>query len=147
VDQVIINDTMDFQVGWLAQVTGVVAVGAPYLKYSSVMNFTATVQTIHEQPIWALISVDSYDTQGYPIGETAFWDYINATRATCPFTGPTTTTTGGIYVYPNLIQGIPTWTRVGTASVIGYALTDWPRNGGTPWGPQSPTTLFTIKVS
>jgi hypothetical protein len=147
IDEVVVNDTMDFQVGWLAQVTGVVAVGAPYLKYSSVMNFTATLQTIHEQPIWVLVSVDSYDVQGYPIGETAFWVYVNATRNTCEFTGPITTTTGGIYIYPNLIQGIPTWTRVGTAKVIGYALTDWPRFGGTPWGPQSPDTLFTIKLS
>jgi len=135
IDQVTVNDTLDFQVGWLAQITNVVAVGAPYLKYSDVMNFTATLQTIHEQPIWVLVSVDSYDSMGYPIGENAFWVFVNATRNTCPFTGNTTTTTGGIYVYPNLIQGIPTWARVGTASVIGYALTDWPRFGGTPWGP------------
>lgn len=146
IDQVTVNDTLDFQVGWLAQITNVVAVGAPYLKYSDVMNFTATLQTIHEQPIWVLVSVDSYDSMGYPIGENAFWAFVNATRNTCPFTGNTTTTTGGIYVYPNLIQGIPTWARVGTASVIGYALTDWPRFGGTPWGPQSPATLFTIKL-
>jgi hypothetical protein len=147
VDQVTVNDTLDFQVGWLAQITNVAAVGAPYLKYSSVMNFTATLLTIHEQPIWVLVSVDSYDVMGYPIGENAFWAFVNATRATCPFTGNTTTTTGGIYVFPNLIQNIPTWARVGTAKVVGYALTDWPRNGGTPWGPQSPDTLFTIKLS
>jgi hypothetical protein len=146
-DQVTVNDTVAFQVGWLAQVTNVAAMGAPYLKYSSVMNFTATLLTIHEQPIWVLVSVDSYDVKGYPIGETAFWDFVNATRATCPFTGNATTTTGGMYVYPNLIQNIPTWARVGTASVTGYALTDWPRNGGTPYGPQAPATLFTIKVS
>jgi hypothetical protein len=147
VDQVTVNDTLDFQVGWLVQVTNVATVGAPYLKYSDVMNFTATLQTIHEQPIWVLVSVDSYDVMGYPISEIAFWVFVNATRAACPFTGNMTTTTGGMYVYPNLIQNIPTWARVGTASVIGYALTDWPRNGGTPYGPQSPTTLFTMKVS
>jgi hypothetical protein len=143
-DQVTVNDTMAFQVGWQAQVTGVSVIGSPYHKYTDLMNFTATVQTIHEQAFWALISVDSYDNQGYPIGENAFWVYINATRNTCPFTGPSTTTTGGIYVYPNLIQGIPTWARVGTATVIGYALTDFPRFGGTPYGPQSPTTSFGI---
>jgi hypothetical protein len=145
-DQVTVNDTMYFQVGWLAQITGVVAVGAPYLKYADVMNFTATLTTIHEQPILVLVSVDSYDVGGYPIGETIFWALVNATRSTCPFTGPTTTT-GGVYVYPNLTQNIPTWARVGTASVIGYALTDWPRNGGTPCGPQSPPTLFATKMS
>jgi hypothetical protein len=141
-DQVTVNDTVTFQVGWLAQITNVVAVGAPYLKYSGVMNFTAFVLTIHEQPIWVLLS-DSYDAEGYPIGETAWWALMNATRVD----GNPENTTGGTYVYTNLIQGIPTWARVDTASVTGYALTDWPRNGGTPYGPQAPATLFTIKVS
>jgi hypothetical protein len=139
VDQVTVNDTLDFQVGWQAQVINVAAIGAPYLKYSSVMNFTATLLTIHEQPIWVLVSVDSYDVMGYPIGETAFWAFVNATR--------TTTTTGGMYVFPNLMQNIPTWARVGTAKVVGYALTDWPRFGGTPWGPQSPDSFFAINLS
>jgi hypothetical protein len=144
VDQLQFNDTMAYQVGWQAQVTSVAAINAPYHKYTDLMDFTATVQTIHEQPFWVLVSVDSYDVQGYPLNENAFWVYINATRSTCPFTGNTTTTTGGIYVYPNLIQGIPTWARVGTATVIGYAMTNWPRLGGTPYGPQSPTTSFGI---
>jgi hypothetical protein len=143
-DQVTVNDTMYFQVGWLAQVIDVTAIGSPYHKYADTMNFTATVQTIHEQPIMVLVSIDSYDTQSYPLGETVFVVTINATRGTSPFTGPSTTTYGGTYVYPNILQGIPTWARVGTASVIGYALTDFPRNGGTPLGPQSPATPFGI---
>jgi len=142
-DQVTVNDTMAFQVGWLVQVLSVTPENAPYLKYTDVMNFTAVVQTIHEQPLWALISVDSYDIQGYPIGESAWWALINATRVA----GNPGTTTGGIYTYPNIIQGIPTWARVGLASVTGYALTDWPRTGGTPYGPQAVPTNFQIKLS
>jgi hypothetical protein len=146
-DQITVNDTMYFQVGWLAKIVSVDANGAPYLKYSDNMDFTATLLTIHEQPIWVLVSIDSYDVMGYPIGETAFWVEVNATRASSPFIGPDDTTTGGVYVYPDIIQHIPTWARVGTASVVGYALTDWPRNGGTPYGPQSPATIFGIILS
>jgi len=143
IDQVVVNDTMAFQVGWLVQVLSVTPENAPYLKYTDVMDFTAVVQTIHEQPLWALISVDSYDTQGYPIGESAWWVLINATRVA----GNPGNTTGGIYTYPDIIQGIPTWARVGLARVTGYALTDWPRNGGTPYGPQAVPTPFQIKLS
>jgi len=139
-DQVTVNDTMAFQVGWLAQVTNIVAVGEPYPKPSSIMNFTATIQTIHEQPILVLLSIDSYDSQGYPIGESMLFLTINATRVE----GSQGNTTDGTYVDPNLLHQIPNWAMIGTANVIGYVLTDYPRNGGTPWGPQSPTTIFAI---
>jgi len=142
VDNNVINDTMAFQVGWKAQVTSVTANNAPYLKYSDIMNFNATVQTISERPINALVSIDVYDTSSYPIGETTQFVNISATRNNVNGPGGTT---AGVYSY-TVTMSIPDWARVGTATVVGYALTALPKNGGVPLGPQSRPTLFTIKA-
>jgi hypothetical protein len=89
-----------------------------------------------------------YDVQGYPIGEVAWWDLVNATRAISdPGDTPWIATTGGDWYYTTGNMAIPSWTRVGLASVTGYALTDYPRFGGTPYGPQAPFTHFLIKAS
>jgi hypothetical protein len=151
IDQVVVNDTMAFQVGWLAQVISITANNAPYLKYADVMNFTATVQTISEQTFLArgypnaTASIDAYDTSSYPIGEVEIpIAVISATRNDVNGPGGTT---GGIYTY-TVTMSIPRWTRIGTESVTGYVLTDLPSNGGVPLGPQlTPPTLFTISAS
>jgi len=143
VDQNVVNDTMAFQVGWLAQVTLVTANNAPYLKYADMMNFTATVQTISEQPRNVLVSIDAYDTSGYPIGEVAMFENISATRNNVNGPGGTT---GGIFTY-TVTMAIPDWARIGTETAVGYTLTALPANGGVPYGPQSAPTLFTIKAT
>lgn len=142
VDQNVVNDTMAFQVGWKAQVTSVTANNAPYLKYSDIMKFTATVQTISERPINALVSIDAYDTSSYPIGETSQFVNISATRNNVNGPGGTT---AGVYSY-TVTMSIPDWARVGTETVVGYTLTALPKNGGIALGPQSTPTLFTIKA-
>lgn len=142
-DEVVVNDTLWFQVGWLAQVLSVFPENAPYLKYSDYMNFTVTVKTIFEQGLWALISADAYDVQNYPIGEVAWWAWLNATRVS----GNPGNTTGGIYVWNNVLMSIPSWARVGLAWSTGYAMTDWPRYGGTAYGPQALPQTFQIKLS
>ena len=174
VDQVTVNDTMWFEVGWLVQVLTVVANNAPYFKYIDMMNFTAIILTIHEQPITALFSVDAYDVMGYPIGEAfAYWT-VNATRVA----GIPGNTTKGVYEWGDqvitsvdlppyvhevtpitdivplpttpprsIMIAIPTWARVGGETVIGYALTDFPAVGGTPLGPQSPAPPYTLAGS
>jgi len=171
VDQLTFNDSMSFAVGWLVQVMSVTSNSASYLKYAGLpMNFTVDVRTIHEQPLSVLVSVDTYDTQGYPIGETSWYVTVQATRNDTSNSmnpvdyiyGPTGYS--GLYYGWGLIpygpylvhmasgtfvtQYIPTWARVGTATVVGYALTDYPVLGGTPYGPQSnadgTTTSFQI---
>jgi hypothetical protein len=151
IDQAVVNDAMAFQVGWLAQVVSITANNAPYLKYSDVMNFTATVQTISEQTFLArgypnsTASIDAYDTSSYPIGEFEIpIAGISATRNDVNGPGGTT---GGTYTY-TVTMMIPTWARIGTESVTGYVLSALPSNGGTPFGPQlTPPALFTIKAS
>jgi hypothetical protein len=173
VDQVTVNDTMSIPVGWLMQVYTVTSNQPKYLKYAGIpMNFTAVVLSFHEQPLTALISVDSYDAQSYPIGETSWWVTLHCDRnATAPgMIIPTFFTYGAIsgiyYGWGNIpygpyqhvsvsgnsiYQGIPTWTRIGVESVVGYCTTDYPFNGGTPLGPQSnadgTTTTFQIALS
>jgi hypothetical protein len=143
VDQVVVNDTMAFQVGWLVQVTSVTANNTPYLKYSDTMNFTASVKTISEQPRNVLVSIDAYDTSSYPIGEVAQFVTISATRNNVNGPGGTT---GGIYTY-TVTMPIPDWARIGTEHAVGYTLTALPANGGVPLGPQSAPALFTIKAT
>lgn len=186
VDGVVVNDTMSYAVGWLVQVMSVTSNSPSYAKYAGQpMNFTVDVRTIHEQPLTVLVSVDTYDTQGYPIGETSWWVTVSAIRndtsnSMVPVNyvyGPTTyngtyygwggtlqsgqsppagytpygpyevVNVAGSFVY----QYIPTWARVGEASVVGYALTALPANGGVPYGPQSnadgTTTTFPITAS
>jgi hypothetical protein len=143
-DAVIVNDTMYFQVGYLFTVLNVVPIGAPYHLPTGTMSFTVTVQTISEQPRDALISVDEYDVQSYPIGEQVYWLLgVNATRGTCPFTGNDTTTIPGIFI--NIVSApYPSWARAGTATVIAYPLTDYPRYGGISWGPSASNTFGLI---
>jgi hypothetical protein len=151
IDQVVVSDTMAFQVGWLAQVISITANNAPYLKYADVMNFTATVQTISEQTFLArgypnaTASIDAYDTSSYPIGENEIpVAGISAPRNDVNGPGGTIE---GIFTY-TVTMMIPSWTRIGTESVTGYVLTDLPSNGGVPLGPQlTPPTLFTISAS
>jgi hypothetical protein len=141
-DGVPINDTMWYQVGWLVQVVSVTAMGAPYIKGNGNMNFTYAIQTISEQNRTALISIDAYDVQGYPIGEVSFTGTYSAKRVS----GNPGNTTGGTYTGTISNGSVPTWARSGLAYVTGYALTDWPRNGGTPYGPQAPANTFQIKA-
>jgi hypothetical protein len=107
------------------------------------MNFTATVTTISEQPRNVLVSIDAYDTSGYPIGEVAQFENISATRNNVNGPGGTT---GGVYTY-TVTMPIPDWARIGTETAVGYTLTALPANGGIPYGPQSAPTLFTIKAT
>jgi hypothetical protein len=147
VDQAAVKDTMAFQVGWKAQVTSVTANGAPYLKYSDIMNFTATLTTITEQPINVLVSIDAYDVSSYPIGEVTLFENISAARNNVNGPGGTTP---GVFTY-TVTMPIPDWTRVGPETVVGYALTALPADGGVALGPQSTPTpsagIFTIRVS
>jgi len=151
VDNVAVNDTMAFQVGWKVQVTSVTA-NFPgsnlfYLKYSDIMNFTATVTTISEQPTNVLVSIDAYDASSYPIGEVAMFENVSATRNNINGPGGTTP---GVFTY-TVTMPIPDWARVGTERVVGYTLTALPAKGGVPLGPESTPTatagLFTIKAS
>jgi hypothetical protein len=129
-DQVVVQDNMTFQVGWLVEVDSVTPVGAPYAKYTDSMVFTVVWHTISEQDIYALLTVDPFDAQTYPIGE-AYWDGIyHATRVG----GYPGDTTGGSYSNTVTI-GIPTWARIGLCTVNAVALTNFPRLGGTAYCP------------
>jgi hypothetical protein len=141
IDEVVVNDTLTFQVGWLIEVVSVEPLNAPYKKYSDNMVFKVTVKTISEQVRHAIITVDPFDTAGYPIGEAIWEDDFNATRVA----GDPYGTIPGIY--ENTVElPIPTWARVGTGTVQATALTDFPRNGGTAYCPIA-SAQFGIKVS
>jgi hypothetical protein len=139
IDEVVVDDTLTFQVGWLVKVDSVVAVGDPYRKYIDPMYFDVTVSSIFEQGLGALLTVDPFDEQNYPIGEAYTWVWVQATRVagdphgTIPFVD--TWTFGPM--------PIPTWCRVGVGTVRAVALTDWPRFGGTAYCP-SMSDLFGI---
>jgi hypothetical protein len=153
VDGAVWNDTMAFQVGWLAQIIGITANDAPYLKYQDSMSFTATLKTISEQTFAergypeATASIDAYDTSSYPIGEVekSIAD-IHATRN--DVNGPGGTTDEIKNDIFTVSMSIPSWTRIGTETVTGYVLSALPSNGGIPFGPQlTPATQFTIKAT
>jgi hypothetical protein len=130
-DGVVVVDWVTFQVGWLVEVDSVTPVGAPYAKYTDPMVFTVEWHTISEQGIYALLTVDPFDAQGYPIGE-AYWDgTYNATRVA----GDPYGTIGGMYSN-TVTMGIPTWARIGLCTVNAVALTGFPRNGGTALCPK-----------
>jgi hypothetical protein len=153
VDNVVVSDTMAFQVGWLAQVKSITANNAPYLKYQDSMNFTATLKVISEQTFAArgypnaTASIDAYDTSSYPIGEFEVpIAGVSATRN--DVNGPGGTTDEIKADLFTVQMSIPTWARIGTESVTGYVLSALPSNGGIPFGPQTtPATLFTIKAT
>jgi hypothetical protein len=141
IDEVVVDDTLTFQVGWLIKVDSVAAVGAPYLKYVDSMVFDVQVSTISEQVRVGLLTVDPFDAESYPIGEAYTYDSFHATRVA----GDPHGTIPGIYTYTFTI-GIPTWCRVGTATVRAVVLTDFPRNGGTAYCP-TVSSQFGIKKS
>jgi len=136
-----VNDTLTFQVGWLIKVVSVEPLNAPYLKYQDKMQFKVTIQTISEQTRHAIITVDTFDAENFPIGEAIWEGDFNATR----IAGDPHGTTGGIYTN-TLTISIPTWAYVGTATVRAVALTDFPRNGGTAYCPTA-SANFGIKTS
>jgi hypothetical protein len=45
------------------------------------------------------------------------------------------------YAGYNLVMEVPNWARIGPGLVAGYALTDWPQFGGTPYAPQCTNTF------
>jgi hypothetical protein len=137
VDEVVVIDTLTFQVGWLIKVVSVEPIGAPFLKYQDNMVFKVTVETISEQVRHAIITIDPFDAAGYPIGEAIWEDDFHATRTA-------TGTEPGVYQHTVEIS-IPTWARVGTGTVRAVALTDFPRNGGTAYCPVV-SELFGIKA-
>lgn len=141
IDEVVVEDEVTFQVGWLIEVVSVEAVGDPYLKYVDPMVFHVVIQTISEQPRWGLVTVDAFDTAGYPIAEQYDFSYFNATRVQ----GDPHGTIPGVYEW-TFTASIPTWARVGTGTVTAIVLTDWPRNGGTAYCPAI-SDLFGIKKS
>jgi len=136
-----VNDTLTFQVGWLIKVASVEPLSAPYLKYQDKMQFKVTVQTISEQVRHAIITVDPFDAESFPIGEAIWEGDFNATR----IAGDPHGTIPGVYTQTLTID-IPTWCLVGTATVRAVALTDFPRNGGTAYCPIV-SALFGIKAS
>jgi hypothetical protein len=125
-----VNDTLTFQVGWLIKVVSVEPLNEPYLKYQDQMQFKVTIQTISEQVRHAIITVDTFDAESFPIGEAIWEGDFNATR----IPGDPHGTTGGIYTN-TLTTSIPRWAYVGIATVRAIALTDFPRNGGTAYCP------------
>ena len=167
-DGVPVMDHMWFQVGWLVTVNSVTVNAADYIMGGH-MSFTMTVTTISEMTfamraahLWAagipLFSIDVFDAQSYPIGEIA-WTYdVFATRLEI-IDGPDATTGGhysfgpgvdGVrydvnnqvaYVGTDLVMPIPTWGRVGIATVYGLVLSSWPRWGGTPLGMPASNTF------
>jgi hypothetical protein len=138
-DQVVVMDNLTFQVGWLVEVDSVTANPASYAKYGGVpMTFDVLWHTIREQPIWALLTVDPFDSQMYPIGEAYWGGWFNATR----IGGNPGTTIYGDYSTTVMI-GIPTWARVGLGTVYAVALTDFPIYGGTAYCPYA-TNSFGI---
>ncbi|MEM2129115.1 MAG: cohesin domain-containing protein [Candidatus Bathyarchaeia archaeon] len=141
IDEVVVSDTLTFQVGWLVEVVSVEPLNAPYKKYVDNMEFKVTVKTISEQVRHAIITVDPFDTAGNPIGEALWEDDFKATRVS----GDPYGTIPGIYE-KTLTIPIPTWARVGTGTVTAIALTDFPRNGGSAYCPIV-SEQFTIKVS
>jgi hypothetical protein len=159
IDQVIVNDTVWFQVGYMFNFLNVWANNQPYDQFHTPkFDLTGLIQTIHEQPLNVLVSMDTYDLDGNPIGEFAQM-YIGLTATRNNVNGPGGTT-GGYYVVGNMTGNaaglvstlsaltpaatqlpptdvqfaVPTWARVGLGTVAGYVLTDFPRNGGTAWG-------------
>jgi hypothetical protein len=126
-----VNDTLTFQVGWLIKVVSVEPLYAPYLKYGEdQMQFRVTVETISEQIRHAIITVDPFDAENYPIGEAIWEGDFHATRVV----GDPHGTIPGVYTN-TLTMPIPTWCLVGTGTVRSVALTDFPRNGGTAYCP------------
>lgn len=140
IDEVVVNDTLTFQVGWLIRVISIEPIGAPFLKYQDNMVFKVTVETISEQVRHAIITVDPFDAGGYPIGEAVWEDDFHATRVA----GDPHGTIPGVYEHTVTIP-IPTWARVGTGTVRSVALTDFPRNGGAAYCPMV-SELFGIKL-
>jgi hypothetical protein len=169
IDQMVVNDTMWFQVGWLVWVDSITPNGSPYMVATGNMNFTMVVGTISEQNRSVLLSVDAFDEASYPIGEIAWTMTVHAVRNMTydgpgstitvyytfgPVTGPlgakyygwdSTGVPGYYEVIPysgtNIIMEVPNWARIGQGTVAGYALTDWPSNGGTPYAPAAYNTF------
>lgn len=100
IDQNMTSDFMWYQVGWLVQVLRVDITSPAVVKSTALhqavnftstlntvigeqtMDFTVLVLTIHEQPLTATFSVDTYDVEGYPLTENTWTYTVNATRVT-----------------------------------------------------------------
>jgi hypothetical protein len=137
-DQIVVNDTLTFQVGWLIEVDSVTAVGAPYRKYVDSMRFDVVVSTISEQARMGLLVVDAFDVESYPIGEGYTFSAFHAVRISSDPHG----TVPGIFTC-TFSLGIPTWCKIGSGTVRAVVLTDWPGVGGTVYCPTI-SSLFGI---
>jgi hypothetical protein len=137
-DQIVVNDTLTFQVGWLIEVDSVTAVGAPYRKYVDSMTFDVVVSAISEQARMGLLVVDAFDAESYPIGEGYTFSAFHAVRVASDPHG----TVPGLFTC-TFSLGIPTWCKIGSGTVRAVVLTDWPGVGGTVYCPTI-SSLFGI---
>ena len=137
-DEKMVNDTITFMVGWLFKIKSVTPVESEYDKYGGVpMEFVVEYECIFEQGLDAIVAVDVYDEPGYPIGEAFFSGHYQAERGdtgVVPLVGSTTVSIP-----------IPSWARVGQATVFANAFNDWPRNGGTAYCPEVSASFGIIR--
>lgn len=130
------NDTATFKVGWIIEITQVKTVdvyGDPKGTFTKGehMHFNVTVQNIAFTSKEVTITIAVYDECEVPIGQVTLQNWV---------IGP-----GRTEIFIIDLQ-IPRWVYVGMGTVYVNAYTSLPQEGGTPYCPETSTTLL-IKAS
>jgi hypothetical protein len=125
VAEVVVNDTLTFQVDWLFEIVSITPKKSQFVKCHEPLEFTIILKIFTATLRKVRITVVVYDELGVPIGKWTIEITINTAKI-C------------VAEYIEIEVSIPCvkWTYVGVAHAYANAYTDWPQNGGTPWCPE-----------
>ncbi len=135
IDQVIVNDTLTFGVGWLVRITHIATLNEqlnPQVDFTrqSPIVFNLTLENIALTPKIATIMVDAQDVAGKPI------IHIELDNQTIP--------PGQSYTQTS--SKVPADAKIGQANVSATPYTFPPQSGGIPYSP-SVSSTFNIVIS
>lgn len=129
------NDTLQFRVGWLVEITKVTMDKDSYLKGDHPL-FTVEYKTISRQVRKGIITMVVYDNLAVPIGEVPA---IEFEVGGAELLGERTYSTNMSCLY------IPKWAFIGTGHVYTNALTDLPSRGGLAYCPENVVEINIVR--
>jgi len=130
----IVNDTMQFKVGWPVQVLNVTGQDVTIDKYQPTpMKFTVwySTQRMDTSDIPLLLTVTAYDNLGFFIGSGIHYANLS------DFTGGDLPWCTTVYFSHEFNIPTPTNAVVGPATVYANAFNMAPWYGGVPWSPEA----------
>jgi len=126
----IVNDTLQFKVGWPLELVSVVPMKESY-AIGEHMAFNVTLTTFMVWEYNATIVLVVYDEVGQPIGHIVITDF------TYGFNDPERWCEWATYSVIMECLIVPKWTAVGQGAVFVSVLSDLPSEGGDALGPEA----------